>query len=1189
MQTILPFLRTWKFSLLGLVFLVLGLSFYFSNQERQFSIQDIQAQFTELEKESKGYAQLLLKNIEAGKALPKSNTLNYHLYNKDVLFGWSSNQLPIGRYKTDLFPASGIVKLNNGYYYSQTYQQNEVTCCVSFCILKAYEFSNSYLNAANPGFWKQPFAISLNGNSKNAIKDSAQNTIFYASPLPVETLPASSNWGPFFLLIALFLICYQLQSFLEKSWWGSLLLLLGLLVLRVVMYELTWPAEWQASDWFSAGFFAYNEWYPDFFAYAINGLFLMFGFRIVLSLLRSVERWWANALALFLPLLLWLLILHLLEIVIAHSNIPLSFEHLFDLRLSSYFFFSLLGFFLYSFQKTVFLSLYLNKEERWFKNPIRKIGLVVLPFVLLFLQDQNWINILPLLVILIHLVFERKTKTSWQQLSSQLLVLTINAAIITFYLQSLQVQKDLENRKLFGQQLAIERNINLELAYAQVAPNLSEENWLQTSFDSLRKQFSKVGFEHTLTQKFFTGVWDGFDIQADLYDTTGLPCFGTDTLKLKRLKTLVKQHGQASDIQDGLFFMPHEEEGLSYVILLQLQTEKSLAITLVSKRIPEEIGFPRLLISDQAGISNSLEGYAIGKYAEGRLIHQTGGFNYPNLLSSFRNREAQQDHFELAGYTHVMVQKHAGSAIIISSVTNSWFTNVTSFAFMFVFWGVLLLSNQLFKTLFHNKTAHWSLSFKVQLAFLLILALSLFLYGLGSSIFIGRQFDNYAQEALREKLAAVQAELKSQTATLDTLDINAVGKPLESKLAKLSTVFKTDLFVFDSDGFLIASSRPKLFAYGLIGEHMNAQAMDALLGKNQSYFSHQDQIGKLNYRSAYLPITNEALKQIGFINLQLFGQQEAYEQQIESFFKAAINVFVLLLAISVFIALVVSNWLIGPLQVVARSVRNLELGKNNQKISYQNDDEIGALVKAYNEKLAELEQAAQQIARSERESAWRDLAQQIAHEIKNPLTPMKLNIQHLLRKMEAEDANAKDLAQKSLPSLIEQIDALARMANEFARFAKLPEPNFERLELNGFLDQATTLFDEDQTKIHFQPNNTLLWVSADKDMLNQVFHNLLLNAKQATDNTPEAQISVKASVEEASVEIAIQDNGIGIDAEQQERIFTPYFTTKSSGSGIGLSVVRQIIEKHNGSIRFESIPNKGTTFYIRLKLLSERS
>ena len=1184
MNSILSFLRTWKYSLLGLVFLLIGAVQYFSNQERHFSIPELQTQFSELEKESKSYAQSLLKNIEAGKSLPKSNELTYHLYDKEVLFGWSSNQLPVGRYKTDLFPANGIIKLNNGYYYSRTYQQNEVTCCVSFCLLKEYEFSNAYLNAANPGFWKQAFAVSLNGTTKNAIRDQQNNVVFYASPLPQSSLPANSNWGPFFILIAIFLICYQLLAALEKNWWGSLLLLLSLLVVRVVIYEISWPTDWQVSDWFSAGFFAYNEWYPDFFAYAINGLFIVFGFRIVLSLIRNIERWWANALALFLPLLLWLVILHLLEIVIAHSNIPLSFEHLFELRLSSYFFFSLLGFFLYSFQKTVYVALNINKNERWFQNQLRKIGLIVLPFVLLFVQNQDWINILPLLVIAIHLLFERKTKTSWQQLSSQLLILTINAAIITFYLQSLQVQKDLENRKLFGQQLAIERNINLELAYAQVAPNLTEETWLQSAFDSLRKQFTKVGFEHTLTQKFFTGVWDGFDIQADLYDTAGVPCFSADTLKLKRLKTLVQQHGQASDIQDGLFFMPHEEEGLSYVILLQLPAQKSLAITLVSKRIPEEIGFPRLLISDQAGISNSLEAYAIGKYAEGRLIHQTGAFNYPNLLSSFKNQNAKQGHFELAGYTHVMVQKHEGSAIVISSVTNSWFTNVTSFAFMFVFWGLLLLANQLFKTLFQNQTAQWSLSFKVQLAFLLILALSLFLYGLGSSIFIGRQFDNYAQEALREKLAAVQAELKSQTAMLDTLDINTAGKPLESKLAKLSAVFKTDLFVFDSDGFLIASSRPKLFAYGLIGEHMNAQAMDALLGQNQSYFSHQDQIGNLNYRSAYLPITNEALKQIGFINLQLFGQQEAYEQQIESFFKAAINVFVLLLAISVFIALVVSNWLIGPLQVVARSVRNLELGKNNQKISYQNNDEIGALVKAYNEKLAELEHAAQHIARSERESAWRDLAQQIAHEIKNPLTPMKLNIQHLLRKLETEDANAKELAQKSLPSLIDQIDALARMANEFARFAKLPEPIFEKIELGAFISQTMALFDEDQTMIYFQTQRKALWINADKDMLQQVFHNLLLNARQATDASVEPKIEIELKIEQGTVEIAIKDNGVGISAAQQERIFTPYFTTKSSGSGIGLSVVRQIIEKHNGSIRFESKEGAGTVFYLRFKL-----
>jgi signal transduction histidine kinase len=770
-------------------------------------------------------------------------------------------------------------------------------------------------------------------------------------------------------------------------------------------------------------------------------------------------------------------------------------------------------------------------------------------------------------------------------LSIQLLLLTVNAAIISFYLQDLQTNKDIENRQLFAQQLAIERNINLELAYAQIAPNINEENWLNTSFDSLQKQFTKVGFEHLLTQKFFTGIWDGFDIDADIYDSDHRPCFGTDSLKLSRLKALVNEHGQASDIQDGLYFMPHEEEGLSYVILLRLAAQKTIAITLVSKRIPEEIGFPRLLISDQAGISNSLESYAIGKYAEGRLIHQTGTFNYPNSLSAFKKQQTHKGHFELNGFSHVIEQQHTGSAIIISTETSGWFTNITSFAFIFVFWGLLMLANNIAITLFKNKTLQWSLAFKVQLAFLLILAVSLFLYGLGSSIFIGQQFDNYSQQALREKLSSVQAELKSQTFLLDTLDQGEIAKTLETKLAKLSRVFKTDLFIFDSDGFLIASSRPKLFAYGLIGEYMNPRAMDALIGQNQSYFSHQDQIGKLSYRSAYLPITNHTLQQIGFVNIQLFGQQEAYEQQIERFFKAAINVFVLLLALSVLIALVVSNWLIGPLQVVARSVRNLELGKTNQKIAYQNDDEIGALVKAYNEKLAELELAAVQIARSERESAWRDLAQQIAHEIKNPLTPMKLNIQHLLRKMEAQDADVQLLAQKSLPSLIEQIDALARMANEFARFAKLPEPNFEKIELGTFISQTIALLDEDQTMIHFQVPGSTLWINADKDMLSQVFHNLLLNARQATDLNPEPRIEIQLQIKKESVEIGIRDNGIGISKEQQERIFTPYFTTKSSGSGIGLSVVRQIIEKHNGEIRFESKEGVGTIFYIGLNLV----
>ena len=163
------------------------------------------------------------------------------------------------------------------------------------------------------------------------------------------------------------------------------------------------------------------------------------------------------------------------------------------------------------------------------------------------------------------------------------------------------------------------------------------------------------------------------------------------------------------------------------------------------------------------------------------------------------------------------------------------------------------------------------------------------------------------------------------------------------------------------------------------------------------------------------------------------------------------------------------------------------------------------------------------------------------------------------------------------------------MANEFARFAKLPEPTFEKIELNTFIAQNIELFDEEQTIIVFQPKIEAIWIHADKDMLSQVLDNLLLNAKQATDSITEPQIFIDVQTIENKVLISIKDNGVGISLEQQERIFTPYFTTKSSGSGIGLSVVRQIIEKHDGEVSFESLVGSGTTFYLKLARAQSKS
>jgi len=1181
-------LQKWKLSFFGLSFILCCIVILGSSSLNSFNKEDIQQQFIVLEKRAQKVGQTLLLQLKQKQKLVVAPEFYYHIYEGDRLIGWRNNQLPVGRYKSALFPENGLIKLKNGWYFAKCQQKDGITCCVSFCLQNSYELQNDYLQGGNPSFWTTTFQVLPSGHIKDAIYNSTGKIICYVRPLMNNNKTSLILVAaPLILIIGLFFILFNFLQLYRGNLWATAILFVGLLITRILFYEISWVGQLQESDWFSATFFAFDEWTPNFFEFVINGLFVGFGVQFLLALLKNPVISRAGKLIWCAPILFWLWINGQLSLILEHSNIPVNFEHIFELRLSSFVFFTLIGFFFYQFQLILLqvLQYQFGKFNKLYRGLM--YGLMILPFFLLFIKDTTWFNLLPIFIIFLNIVLGKNSEFSWFRLSRQLLMLCLVSFFLSVHLQTLVKQKELENRRLFAQQLALERNINLELSFSQIVPDILKEKWLLDDFDSLKHQMTKVSFEHILSQKFFQGIWDGFEIESDLFDAQQKPCFGVDTLRYAKLSELVNLHGSPSEIEDHIYFMPHEEKGLSYIILFPIAKQKTLELTLISKRIPEEMGFPRLLISDQAGISKSLEQYSIGKYAEGRLIHQTGDFNFPNTLETFPKKLLQKTFFEFRGFEHAVILNGEGSAIFIATKQSNWLNLITSFAFIFVFWGALTIVLNMISGQGILIGREWSLSLKIQIAFLVILVISLFLYGLGSSIFIGQQFDGYAQQALKEKLHAVKIELNNQLGQLDTLDAEKIGFQLEAKTAKLSVVFNTDLFIYDADGFLISSSRPKLFTFGLLGEHMDATAMDVLIGNKNSYFSHQEQIGNLKYRSAYLPLMNEKRDLLGFINLQLFGQQQAYEQQIEEFLKSAINVFILLLALSIFIALIVSNWLIGPLQLVAKSVKNIEFGKKNQRITYQNKDEIGAIVQSYNEKLIELEAAAIKLAKSERESAWRDLAQQIAHEIKNPLTPMKLSIQHLLRNLENGHPDTLEQARKALPSLIVQIDGLAAMANEFAQFAKLPEPQFVQVDLKQLINNTLPLF-ENNPIIDFYSTGTEFTVLADKKMLGQVLNNLITNAFQATQTTIQPKIDISLHSQAAQIILSIKDNGTGINEATKEKIFTPYFTTKTSGSGIGLNVVKQILEKHNGHIHFETEEGKGSCFFVSLPLFSQR-
>jgi nitrogen fixation/metabolism regulation signal transduction histidine kinase len=292
----------------------------------------------------------------------------------------------------------------------------------------------------------------------------------------------------------------------------------------------------------------------------------------------------------------------------------------------------------------------------------------------------------------------------------------------------------------------------------------------------------------------------------------------------------------------------------------------------------------------------------------------------------------------------------------------------------------------------------------------------------------------------------------------------------------------------------------------------------------------------------------------------------------------------LLLAISIILAIVMSNWVTKPLRFLQTNLSLIQFGKKNQIIEYDKNDEIGVLIREYNKKLLELEQTAEQLAKSERESAWRDMAKQVAHEIKNPLTPMKLSIQQMMRVFEKENPAAKEKVDRLANSLIEQIDGLTRIANEFSNFAKMPSPLLEKVELVDIIKNVISIFEQEGVVINFESSYNIIELQADKDQLIRAINNLLQNSIQAFDSKKDGVIRISIEVGDDFCKISIKDNGKGIPADRQNKVFVPYFTTKSTGTGIGLSITKQIIENHNGKIYFESQENKGTIFFVELPL-----
>ncbi len=441
------------------------------------------------------------------------------------------------------------------------------------------------------------------------------------------------------------------------------------------------------------------------------------------------------------------------------------------------------------------------------------------------------------------------------------------------------------------------------------------------------------------------------------------------------------------------------------------------------------------------------------------------------------------------------------------------------------------------------------------------------------------QSKDYHAKRLERKesqlLLSINYVLKETTREVVTDQLELIFK---DKIYEIRNTLNVDFNIYDLEGTLIKSSIPTL-QNDSSNRCIPTQVINTLKKSlDKRYVQERQDLGN-TIRSLYTIFTDAKSKPIGVLNVPYFEDNSFNNEELKVFLGRLGYAYVAMLLIAIAFAYFVSKYITKSLKTVSDKMNVTRLEKRNEKIELKNaSQELTMLITAYNSMIDDLEESAIQLAKSEREQAWREMAKQVAHEIKNPLTPMRLSVQSFQRKFNPQDQNIHHKVNEYSKTLIQQIDTMSAIASAFSNFAQMPTQQNETFNVVKLIDLALDIFPE--KAIHFKASKKEIMVTFDKTQLIRVLTNLVKNAIQSIPKDRTPKINVAVLERNQNIIITVQDNGNGITEVNKAKIFEPKFTTKSSGMGLGLAMSKSIVETYNGNITFVSKETQGTTFTV---------
>jgi len=1137
--------------------------------------------------------------------LSENDGISFFIYINNNLIYWTNNSIIIPN-NINCFNDK-FINTKNAYLLIQKKQIDSIKVIGTILIKNNFPYENNFLkNNFHKSFnLNKYFDLEINKNNPNAIFNKNGKYLFSLTKQQQDnTLMKNRTLVFVFLLSILFLLIFIFNQFKNKkiTLRRFFIVSIFLLIIRGLMYFFRFPYFLNNLPIFQPELFSYSPFFPSLgdlllTTTLISYLIFLFYTKVKISSFKNQTR---KNIYLIFTIYLSVVILYtsIAQKIFLHLIINSSFEYE-AYNILSLSIFSFVGYFilLLLFVDIIFLIDKISVQLKYIVK-FKELLIIILSLESIIILVNIFLGrydaILPILFIFFIITIWIYIRLSSQPNFNTIVIFTALFAIYaTFFIRMENFKKRIENSKKLAINIANEKDPVAEIIIEDIINQIKNDTVIYNNLYKGWFDFNSTA--NHIQQEYFTGYLNKYIFNLTVCGNND-SIIVDDNTDLKEycysfFCRLLKTDGKSTPIE-YLYKIKNSSGGLNYFMRIKIphktdtSINTSLFLELSNRPNIATLGYPKLLLKKVIKQKNTFDNLSYAKYNNNKLIINTGEFSYASERDVYGYDSTEFVFFKTPGYDHIIYNAPNKQSIIVSFPTIKLYNIITSFTYIFFFLIIqitilLIIGNKFLKLIIFN----FNIKNKIVISMLLTLFISLLFMSIGAVLYTKDDFKKEQIIILNEKIQSILIELEHNLFNTDNLN-KIEPEDINKLLIKFSNIFFTDINLYSPNGILIGTSRKEIFERNLLSKKINASAYRELIFNKKAIIINKEHIGDMEYYSAYVPFFNSNNKLLAYINLPYFSKELLLQKKLLNVVITVINIFAFILILSIIIAIYISNKITEPLILVQKRISSIDLSKKNKHINYKGQDEVAKLVAEYNRMLKALDKSARLLARSERESAWREMARQIAHEIKNPLTPMKLSIQLLEKSWKNNDEDFDKRFENATKILIEQINSLSSIADAFSQFARMPAVHLEKVDIIERIKRST-LFFEEYNKLSLNiniPKNKKIFVYVDKEKMLRVFNNILKNAIQSIPENKMGKITINLAESYESVVVEILDNGIGISPDMEDKLFEPNFTTKTSGTGLGLAIVKNIIEEFGGAIWYISTINKGTSFFISLPL-----